>query len=177
MDIYPCGIRSPYYKITEYDGIIIGIGVTVKMASFVHCIEDIYPDEFPLVTRLTEIYPGKVIKSDGSEVIVNTLIANPLTEYKKITRYYRKNIPKHIYSDLTIGNVNYSIIYPKELFNVMRVLTHKGITMYTKKAFKILMMDKKKDNVSINYILLEKIGKGVIQPLLLVQIQDIFKQF
>ncbi|MES2372666.1 MAG: 3-dehydroquinate synthase [Bacteroidota bacterium] len=47
----------------------------------------------------------------------------------------------------------------------------------TKKAFKILMMDKKKDNVSINYILLEKIGKGVIQPLLFVQLQEIFKQF
>src|SRR6478609_885898 len=47
----------------------------------------------------------------------------------------------------------------------------------TKKAFKVLMMDKKKDNVSINYILLEKIGKGTIQPLLLVQLQEILKQF
>ncbi len=47
----------------------------------------------------------------------------------------------------------------------------------TQKAFKILMMDKKKDNVSINYILLEKIGKGVIQPLLFVQLQEIMKQF
>ncbi|MEN9686866.1 MAG: 3-dehydroquinate synthase [Bacteroidota bacterium] len=47
----------------------------------------------------------------------------------------------------------------------------------TKKAFKILMKDKKKDHVSINYILLEKIGKGTIQPLLFVQLQDILKQF
>lgn len=47
----------------------------------------------------------------------------------------------------------------------------------SRKAFKILMMDKKKDHVSINYILLEKIGKGVIQPLLFVQLQEIFKQF
>ncbi len=47
----------------------------------------------------------------------------------------------------------------------------------TKKAFKVLMKDKKKDNVSINYILLEKVGKGVIQPLLFVQLQEIFKQF
>lgn len=47
----------------------------------------------------------------------------------------------------------------------------------TQKAFKILMMDKKKDNVSINYILLEKIGKGTIQPLLFVQLQEILKQF
>lgn len=47
----------------------------------------------------------------------------------------------------------------------------------TKKAFKVLMMDKKKDNVSINYILLKSIGKGVIQPLLFVQLQEIFKEF
>ncbi|TAH12055.1 MAG: 3-dehydroquinate synthase [Sphingobacteriia bacterium] len=46
----------------------------------------------------------------------------------------------------------------------------------TNKAFKVLLKDKKKENVSINYILLEKIGKGVIQPLLLVQLKDIFKK-
>ncbi|MDD2791600.1 MAG: 3-dehydroquinate synthase [Sediminibacterium sp.] len=46
-----------------------------------------------------------------------------------------------------------------------------------KKAFKVLLKDKKKENVSINYILLQKIGKGVIQPLLLVQLQDIFRKF
>ncbi|HJV18851.1 MAG TPA: 3-dehydroquinate synthase [Sediminibacterium sp.] len=46
-----------------------------------------------------------------------------------------------------------------------------------KKAFKVLLKDKKKEHVSINYILLQKIGKGVIQPLLLVQLQDIFRKF
>jgi 3-dehydroquinate synthase len=47
----------------------------------------------------------------------------------------------------------------------------------TKKAFKVLLKDKKKENVSINYILLTKTGKGVVQPLLLVQLQEILKQF
>jgi len=64
---------------------------------------------------------------------------------------------------------------------VTDLLKRYGLPTYmrfnSKKAFKILMMDKKKDNVSINYILLEKIGKGVIQPLLFVQLQEIFKQF
>lgn len=64
---------------------------------------------------------------------------------------------------------------------VVKVLEQYGLPTLaqfnTKKAFKVLMMDKKKDNVSINYILLEKIGKGVVQPLLFVQLQDIFKQF
>ncbi|MES2005013.1 MAG: 3-dehydroquinate synthase [Bacteroidota bacterium] len=64
---------------------------------------------------------------------------------------------------------------------IVQVLEKYGLPTFakfnTKKAFKVLLMDKKKDNVSINYILLEKIGKGVVQPLLLVQLQDIFKQF
>ena len=64
---------------------------------------------------------------------------------------------------------------------VVNLLAKYGLPTFvefnTKKAFKVLLMDKKKDNESINYILLEKIGKGVIQPLLLVQIQDIFKKF
>ena len=64
---------------------------------------------------------------------------------------------------------------------VVALLTKYGlptvVSFDAKKAFKVLMKDKKKENVSINYILLEKIGKGVIQPLLLVQIQDIFKKF
>jgi 3-dehydroquinate synthase len=64
---------------------------------------------------------------------------------------------------------------------VVNLLNKYGLPTFaefdTKKAFKVLMMDKKKDNVSINYILLEKIGKGTIQPLLLVQLQEILKQF
>lgn len=64
---------------------------------------------------------------------------------------------------------------------VVNLLERYGLPTFaefdTQKAFKILMMDKKKDNVSINYILLEKIGKGVIQPLLFVQLQEILKQF
>ncbi len=45
------------------------------------------------------------------------------------------------------------------------------------KAFKVLLKDKKKDHVSIQYILLSKIGKGVVQPILLVQLKEIFQLF
>ena len=69
----------------------------------------------------------------------------------------------------------------KEAAEVVALLEKYGLPTFaefdTKKAFKVLMMDKKKDNVSINYILLQKIGKGVVQPILFVQLQEIFKQF
>lgn len=69
----------------------------------------------------------------------------------------------------------------KETADVVNLLSKYGLPTFaafnTKKAFKVLLKDKKKDNVSINYILLTKTGKGVIQPLLLVQLQEILKQF
>lgn len=87
---------------------------------------------------------------------------------------------------ISIG-MTYAAIMSQQLKNfsqpkeVIALLKKYGLPTFaefdTKKAFKILLKDKKKDNISINYILLEKIGKGVIQPLLLVQVQDIFKQF
>jgi 3-dehydroquinate synthase len=64
---------------------------------------------------------------------------------------------------------------------VVALLSRYGLPTFakfdTRKAFKVLLKDKKKDNVSINYILLSKTGKGVVQPLLLVQLQEILKQF
>lgn len=84
---------------------------------------------------------------------------------------------------ISIG-MTYACVMSQQLKNfkgaddVIGLLDRYGLPTYaefnTKKAFKVLLKDKKKDNESINYILLEKIGKGVIQPLLLVQLQDIF---
>ncbi len=46
-----------------------------------------------------------------------------------------------------------------------------------KKAFKTLQMDKKKQAQGINYVLLHKIGKGVIQPLSFQELETILNQF
>ena len=69
----------------------------------------------------------------------------------------------------------------KDAGAVMKLLSSYGLPTLAafdkKQAFKVLQKDKKKDHVSIQYILLEKTGKGVVQPLLFVQLEEIFKQF
>jgi len=69
----------------------------------------------------------------------------------------------------------------KQADELIAVLDKYGLPTFaefdTKEAFRILQKDKKKDNQQISYILLEKIGKGVVQPLLFVQLKEIFKQF
>jgi 3-dehydroquinate synthase len=69
----------------------------------------------------------------------------------------------------------------KQAEEVIALLDKYGLPTFAdfdkKKAFRVMLKDKKKDKVSINYILLERVGKGVVQPLLFVQLQEIFKQF
>ncbi len=69
----------------------------------------------------------------------------------------------------------------KDTDAVVNLLANYGLPTFAgfdaKKAFQVLQKDKKKDDVSIHYILLEKTGKAVVQPLLFVQLKEIFKQF
>ena len=69
----------------------------------------------------------------------------------------------------------------KDTDAVVNLLANYGLPTFVdfdaKKAFKVLQKDKKKDDVSIHYILLEKTGKAVVQPLLIIQLKEIFKQF
>jgi 3-dehydroquinate synthase len=69
----------------------------------------------------------------------------------------------------------------KDTDAVVSLLANYGLPTFAgfdaKKAFRVLQKDKKKEDVSIHYILLEKTGKAVVQPLLFVQLKEIFKQF
>jgi len=42
----------------------------------------------------------------------------------------------------------------------------------TKKVFNLMKMDKKKDRDVINYVMLDKIGKGTVQPILITQLEE-----
>jgi 3-dehydroquinate synthase len=69
----------------------------------------------------------------------------------------------------------------KDAEAVIALLAKYGLPTFAdfdkKKAFKNLQMDKKKQAQGINYVLLKKIGKGVIQPLSFSELETILNQF
>ncbi len=69
----------------------------------------------------------------------------------------------------------------KDAEKVIALLAKYGLPTFAdfdkKKAFKTLQMDKKKDAQSIHYILLQKIGKAVIQSLTFTELEAILKQY
>lgn len=63
---------------------------------------------------------------------------------------------------------------------VVALLSKYGLPTYTAfdkaKAFEILLKDKKKTSASMNYVLLEKIGKGVVKSIPLQQLEKIITE-
>jgi len=68
----------------------------------------------------------------------------------------------------------------KETNRVVSLLEKYGLPTYAKfdkqKAFDVLKMDKKREKKDINYVLLERIGKGVVKTISLRQIEKIISE-
>ena len=131
--VYPCGEESPYYKVMQYDGRIVGLGVTTSKLSFVHCVEDVWQDRFPVRTRTPEVFPARVIDRDGAEIIVPTVAQSRVTQAltpRSVPRFIRRYVTPEVCRDLRINGVEYFTADARRLYARMEELASQGITIY-----------------------------------------------
>lgn len=133
-DIYPCGEKSPYYLAMQMGGVIAGIGVNANFMSFVHCPEDVLKNQFPIKTRLDNVFEAKVKKEDGSIQLIKTLAAHPQIKNNDINGFLKKHIKQSICRNITIKGNRFFIANPKELFDSIVELSKENKTIYTQKA-------------------------------------------
>ncbi|MFM2290703.1 MAG: hypothetical protein RIS29_516 [Bacteroidota bacterium] len=130
-DIYPCGEKSPYYKMMILGAKIIGLGVTTHYISFVHCPEDIMKTGFPFQTRTDTVMSGKVRQVDGTVITLDTLVAHQDIAHRNMPSYFRKYVsPKILYSFRYRGN-DFFIADSRKLFQRIDELARAGITIYS----------------------------------------------
>ncbi|WP_276484590.1 3-dehydroquinate synthase [Paraflavitalea pollutisoli] len=77
-------------------------------------------------------------------------------------------------------NISAQLAKFKESERVVKVLAQYGLPVHTdydrQKAFDILKMDKKRERAAMNYVLLEKIGKGIVKSIPMTQLEQIILQ-
>jgi len=128
--IYPCGEMSPYYKMMQLNGIIVGLGVTSHFVSFVHCPEDVLKDKFPIQTRTDEIFTGKVKLPDGSVIQVDTKAAHSNIVKRNVPGYLKKYIPADIFRAYKIKGNYFFKADSVSLYAKIIELADSGITIY-----------------------------------------------
>ncbi len=133
---YPYDRCSPYYRLAELDGKVLGLGVSTRYLSLMHSIEDILGEAFPVLPYHAEAFAAKCIDYDGQVVVVETF-AHDLSKMKhNVPRFIRRYISADIAEDLTIGGMPMFRAHARPLFEAGVALARQNITIYPRKVYK-----------------------------------------
>ncbi|MFP4369563.1 MAG: AAC(3) family N-acetyltransferase [Candidatus Kapaibacterium sp.] len=129
---YPYDFNSPYYKICEMGGKIIGIGVMTTYLSAVHSIDDTLKERFPVNPYHPELFNAECVDTAGNTVIVKTYAHNMKKMNFDLPKYFA-DINDKICRDIDIEGMKFFSADAGAMYKEMRRLAENGITIYSKK--------------------------------------------
>jgi aminoglycoside 3-N-acetyltransferase len=135
MSPYPYDARSPYYKIIEAEGKIVGIGVSTANLSFVHCVDDALKDDFPVQPYHPQLFVARCINYDGQIETVETYAHDLRNMNHNIPRYMKRHISAQACLDLDIDGMQFFRADAGKLFEAMLQLARNGRTIYARSAY------------------------------------------
>lgn len=89
LDSTPFGPNSPYQRLLNLDSFkILLLGVTTDVITYIHAVEDIMGEEFPIRTYTNKIYDITCVDRNGNDIIVSTRCHSPvLSLARDVTRF------------------------------------------------------------------------------------------
>lgn len=132
---YPYDACSPYFKTISAGGKIIGIGVSTKNLSCVHCVDDALKDAFPVQPYHPKLFAARCLNYVGKAEIVETYAHDLRKMNHQIPRYIKSYIPPVACRDLDIKGMKFFTADAKKLFDNMLKLAGEGITIYPRSAY------------------------------------------
>jgi 3-dehydroquinate synthase len=143
-----------------------------------------YQDKKVLACKLIQrnaLLKTKVVQQDEFEKGDRKLLNFGHTLGHALENQYELSHGQAISIGMTYAcNISEQLTGFKETDRVVSVLDKYGLPSYAKfdkqKVFSVLKMDKKRERKEMNYVLLEKIGKGVIKIISLNQLEKIIQE-
>lgn len=133
---YPYDKNSPYYKIGEYDGKVVGIGVPTTFLSCVHCVDDILRDRFPVNPYHKVLFKARCIDYNGNERIIDTYAHDMKKMEFDLPNFFDKYVTNDICKDINIDGMKFFRANFNEMFKKMVDLVDDNITIYKKIWYK-----------------------------------------
>lgn len=125
---------SPYYKLAEQGGKIIGLGVSTARNSFVHCVEDVLKNDFPVKVHHPELFKARCLNYNNEIVVVETFAHDLKMMNHNIPRYMNEHITRDGVLDLKIDGMEFFRADAAKLLEQMTSLAARGITIYPPRA-------------------------------------------
>lgn len=131
LDIYPCGTESPWYKMLSYPSKIIGLGEKVVSLSFVHCVEDVMKEHFPVKTISETVLDGQVINYEGVQIVVPTLYPLQGIKQRDVVSFFSRHVSPKAGLQFKYRGVNFFSCDAPALYKEMEELALQGKTIYS----------------------------------------------
>jgi aminoglycoside 3-N-acetyltransferase len=133
---YPYDACSPFYKLTEHLGKIVGLGVWTSRLSFVYCVDDAMKDEFPARVYHDRVFAVPCIDYDGKTRIVETYGHNMrIIDAHEGPNFFRTHIANDVCADLTIKGMRFFRVDARRFFDDLLALARQGITVYPRSVY------------------------------------------
>ncbi len=136
------GVGTPLYKIIEYGGKNLGIGIDLGPLSLYHVAEDVIKP-FPVKVYLDKEYNAKVIEN-GNIAFMNVKALDPMMSRTRIDTIPKGNWIRNLFTEVLIdkgvlkfgyvGDAKSWIMGADEFFDVYKDLIDKKVTVYTTEA-------------------------------------------
>jgi aminoglycoside 3-N-acetyltransferase len=134
---YPYDTNSPYYKLMEAGGKIVGLGVTTNYLSFIYCVDDALKEQFPVRVYHEEIIAAPCIDYSGRQVIVETYAHDMATTvHPDMPQWLETNVSDPAARDLRLHGMNFFRANTRTLFAEMMALANRGVVAYPPSVWK-----------------------------------------
>ena len=134
---YPYDTCSPYYKLIEGGGKIIGLGATTNYISFGYCVDDALKEKFPVRVYHDEIFDAPCIDYGGQRVTVKTYAHDmSTTVHPDMPRFMKTHISEEACRDLNIKGMRFFRANAPKLFDEMMELAKRDIIAYPRSVYR-----------------------------------------
>ena len=134
---YPYDTCSPYYKLIEHGGKIIGLGATTNYISFGYCVDDALKEKFPVRVYHDRIFDAPCINYEGERVIVKTY-AHDMSRvlHPDMPAFMKTYVSEEACRDLKIGGMKFFRASAPKLFEEMMELAKRDIIAYPRSVYR-----------------------------------------
>ncbi len=133
---YPYDVGSPYYKLIEGGGKIIGLGATTNYISFGYCVDDAFKEKYPVRVYHNEVFKAPCINYEGERVIVETYAHDmSTTVHPDMPRWMETYVSEAACRDLKVRGMKFFRASAPELFAEMMDLAKRDILPYPRSVY------------------------------------------
>jgi aminoglycoside 3-N-acetyltransferase len=129
-DQLSCGPLSPYAKLAEYNGQILGLGLPPGHTTFLHVVEDIDLERYPRRMYLEKPVEFIVIDETGQRFALSV----PRRDSKVLRSMNLSRVVRHLseraFWSFSIRGIPAFLAHAKPLLEELRLLTDRGIIIY-----------------------------------------------